>query len=589
MPKNLSQFLFHFLRKRAGALSFIGVMELGWALDNTLWPYLLGRVIDKVVNYGTDKSQMWHDFMPLILAMLGLWLLIEVMFRLGGFMQAKHYACVEADVRMGMFAYTLEHAYSFFSSRLSGTVSNRIADMPQSVSRLMRTFQTMFIPSLVALAIALGIFASIHPVFAAILIFWVILHLAICFFTAKKCSRISDQHADCRSRLTGRITDVFSNIISVKAFARQAFELKRINITQDKERALNQRTWYIIEIVRIFLGVAAFIFPGVITIGLMFVYWQRGFLSAGDFVIVFNTTTNIMIMAWLCGMELPNVFREIGICQQAMQLVRQDHDIKDAPDAKVLNVSQGEIRYDNVSFQYEQSSIVFDSLSLTIKGGEKVGLVGFSGSGKTTFVNCLMRYFDINGGRILIDGQNTQDVTRQSLREAISAIPQEPSLFHRTIAENIRYGNPDASDEQMIAAAKKAHCHDFIASLPDGYQTLVGERGVKLSGGQRQRISIARAFLKDAPILVMDEATSALDSVTEQCIQDSLDSIMQQRTTIIIAHRLSTLARMDRIVVFEKGQIIEQGSHEALLAQQGQYAKLWSMQAGGFLPLNETA
>jgi ATP-binding cassette subfamily B protein len=287
--------------------------------------------------------------------------------------------------------------------------------------------------------------------------------------------------------------------------------------------------------------------------------------------------------------QLVSFSQEMGKCSQALSIIVIPHDIVEAPHAKSLVISKGEIKFDQVSFSYHENSNIFENVSLTIKPAQKYGLVGFSGSGKTTFANLIMRFYDVDSGQILIDGQNIKEVTLNSLYEQIAMIPQETQLFHRTLMENIRYGRIDASDEEVYAASKMSSCHEFIEKLPLGYHTLVGERGIKLSGGQRQRIAIARAFLKNAPILIMDEATSALDSVTEQFIQNELYQHMAGKTTIVIAHRLSTLAKMDMILVFDAGHIIEQGTHEELLAHNGHYATLWAMQSGGFLPdKNET-
>jgi ATP-binding cassette subfamily B protein len=289
-------------------------------------------------------------------------------------------------------------------------------------------------------------------------------------------------------------------------------------------------------------------------------------------------------MVWFISYQMTVFVRESGTINEALTLINAMHDVVDAPDAQQLQINKGEIRFDQVTFKYQKRNLVFEDISVTLEPGKKVGLVGFSGAGKSTFVNLILRYYDITSGHILIDDQDIAKVTQNSLREHIAMIPQEPSLFHRTLMENIRYGRLDASDEEVIAASKLAHCHEFIEKLPEAYHSLVGERGVKLSGGQRQRIAIARAMLKNAPILILDEATSSLDSVTEKVIQESLTELMKGRTTIVIAHRLSTLADMDRILVFQHGKIIEDGTREELLRAQGYFAKLWDMQMDGFLP-----
>jgi ATP-binding cassette subfamily B protein len=312
--------------------------------------------------------------------------------------------------------------------------------------------------------------------------------------------------------------------------------------------------------------------------------WKAGWATSGDIVFVMFTVFNVMMMTWTLGTELPQIFGEIGICRQGLSMIKQTYDVVDAPNAKPLKVTRGEIVFDDVHFHYRTGHDLFQGKSLTIFPGECVALVGLSGSGKSTFVNLILRLYNLEKGQIRIDGQNIAHVTQHSLREAIAMIPQDTTLFHRTLMDNIRYGNVNASDSEVVEAAKRAHCHEFIMETEQGYKSLVGERGFKLSGGQRQRIAIARALLKNAPILILDEATSALDSITERKIQESLHNLMENRTTLVIAHRLSTLSSMSRILVFKNGEIIEDGSHRDLLMLGRHYATLWNMQAGGFLP-----
>jgi ATP-binding cassette subfamily B protein len=280
-------------------------------------------------------------------------------------------------------------------------------------------------------------------------------------------------------------------------------------------------------------------------------------------------------------------FEYVGNITDGVGVIIRPHEVTDAADARELVVTKGEIRFEDVEFAYPGGMEVFRGLTLAIQPGQRVGLVGFSGSGKSTLVNLILRLYDIQGGRILVDGQDIREVTQDSLRGAIAMIAQDPMLFHRSLLENVRYGRLDATDQEVQEAAQQAHAHEFIVSLPEGYNSLVGERGVRLSGGQRQRIAIARAILKNAPIFFMDEATSSLDSVTERHIQDSIEDLMRGRTAIVIAHRLSTIAHLDRIVVFHQGEVVEDGTHVELLARGGHYARLWSMQAGGFLPEHE--
>jgi len=282
--------------------------------------------------------------------------------------------------------------------------------------------------------------------------------------------------------------------------------------------------------------------------------------------------------------SLADLFREVGVATEALTVIARPYQVTDDTDAKALKVTEGQIVFTDVTFDYNTNNTIFNNKNVIIKAGQKVGLVGFSGSGKSTFVNLILRFFDIKSGLITIDDQDITKVTQDSLHENITVIPPDVSLFHRTIIENIRYGRIDATDEEVIEASKKAYCHDFITQLPDQYNSLVGERGINLSSGQRQRIAIARAILKNAPMLILDEATSALDSVTEYYIQKGLDSFMKGRTTVVIAHRLSTLSKMDRILVFDNGSIIEDGTHEELISSKGHYELMWKMQLSGFLP-----
>ena len=289
------------------------------------------------------------------------------------------------------------------------------------------------------------------------------------------------------------------------------------------------------------------------------------------------------MVVWVIADRAPELFQSFGIAKQALSVMEDPQDLLDPMDAVDLSITHGEIAFENVSFCYGEKKI-FEDTNLRIGAGEKVGLVGYSGAGKSTFVNLILRFFPLGKGRILIDGQDIATVTLESLRGFVALIPQDPILFHRSLGENIRYGRVGASQSEVIAAAKLAHCDEFIRKCARGYRTLVGERGTKLSGGEKQRIAIARAMLFKAPILILDEATSALDSVTEKYIQESLEELMANRTTIVVAHRLSTLSKMDRILVFDQGKIIEQGTHQELLNKNGHYARMWQMQAGGFLP-----
>jgi ATP-binding cassette subfamily B protein len=328
-----------------------------------------------------------------------------------------------------------------------------------------------------------------------------------------------------------------------------------------------------------------YVIIGVIGIYGLFVYlWLRGQITTGQVIQVFVTMWGFSGALWATGSALPAIFQSIGVIKQAYAVMCDPQDVSDAPDSQPLKVSSGSIVFDNVSFHYNNGIRLFENKYVEIRGGEKIGLVGYTGAGKSTFISLILRFFPFQEGEIRIDGQDITKVTLASLREQIALIPQEPVLFHRTIWENICYGKPNATEAEVLRVAKLAHVDEFIGTVPGGYQAKVGERGTKLSGGEKQRIAIARAMLTMAPILILDEATSALDSLTERYIQESLERLMKGRTSIVIAHRLSTLSRMDRLLVFNEGEIVEEGSHAALLAKGGLYAEMWNMQVGGFLP-----
>ncbi len=584
LPKTLFAFFWHFLKKEWHWLLLIQIFNFAWSLDHTLWPYVIMTLIDTITNFTGDKADVWHVLKTPILMGLVLWITVEISFRLGGILSSFVFPRLEADTRMSMFKYVLHHSHQYFGNKMAGSVANKISDMPQSMTRLLHLIMQLFLPTALALLISTILFARISPFFALILFGWVAIHMGICLSFSKKCDQYANIHAESRSTLAGKIVDSLTNNANVRLFARNRFESRYLSSFQkDELKKQEQSLWYI-EKMKIALGIASFLGAGVALNWYMLYSWQQGHLSAGEVVFIFNTTWNITMMAWLAGLELPNLFKEIGICRQALTIIQDPHDISDAPHAKPLQVTKGEIVFDRVTFRYLHHQNLFQDKNIIIEAGDKVGLVGFSGSGKTTFANLILRYYDLQGGRILIDGQDISRVTQDSLREQISMIPQDPTLFHRTLMENIRYGRLDATDEEVIEASKKAHCHEFIQKMPEKYDALVGERGVKLSGGQRQRIAIARAILKNAPILILDEATSALDSVTEREIQEGLDILMQDHTTLVIAHRLSTLSGMNRILVFKDGKIVEDGTHEELLQAQEHYAQMWDMQAGGFLP-----
>lgn len=586
-PKTLFAFFWHFIKKQWKGFLLIQLFFFAWSLDHTVFPYILQLLVDAIIAFQGDRAQIWGALVTPIVLGIFFWIAIEVSYRSAGLLSSRVIPRMEAEVRTAMYEYVLNHSHVYFSTHMAGSLANKIADMPQSMTNIMRLIMSLFMPVLLALFIAMGMFFHLRPMFAIILLCWICVHMGISLGFARRCDNLSNAHSEARNTLSGKIVDSFSNHMNVKLFARLPFEKNYLGKFQQDEQKKHSKTLLFIERMRIGMSLAGFCGPFLAMYYYMIYSWQQGYITTGEVVYIFNTTWNITVMAWIAGMEIPTLFKEIGVCRQSLTIIQDAHDIVDDPQAIPLKISKGEITFENVTFHYTPDHNIFEDKNITIDAGSKVGLVGYSGSGKTTFVNLILRYHDVEQGRILIDNQDITQVTQSSLRSQIAMIPQDTSLFHRTLMENIRYARPDASDEEVIKASKAAHCHEFIHHLSEKYDALAGERGVKLSGGQRQRIAIARAALKNSQILILDEATSALDSVTEKQIQESLQHLMHGRTCIVIAHRLSTLSGMDRILVFKEGQIVEDGTHQELLAANGHYATMWNMQAGGFLPDSE--
>lgn len=582
--KNLRVFIWTFVRRQGIRFFFIFLLSLAWSFDTTLWPYLIRHIVDLFTQYDMNRGASWDQLKWLLLYGVILWALVESAFRGRGFLQAHTMPKLEASIRMAMFDHIQRHSPKYFNEHFAGSLANKISDMSLQVTQILNHL-LVFIPAMLACALSLFFFSQVNPFFALILGGWIVIQMSICLMFSPKCVKYSDIHGEARSSLGGKIVDSLTNNFAVNLFFRFSFERARILTFQKEEQNKNIRAQSCVA--WLFFCTGLLNFTGGITLnGYMIFSWLNGAITTGEMIQVFNTVWNIMFVLWFTGEIIPQFFQSIGIATQALSLLRDPQDVVDLPSATDLVVKKGEIVFEGVCFQYGKKEL-FRNKNVRIQGGEKVGLVGYSGAGKTTFVNLILRFSLVERGRILIDGQDINKVTLASLRHQVALIPQDPLLFHRTLLDNIRYGRDPSTPEEAIQAAKMAHCDEFIIRCPDGYHSMVGERGTKLSGGERQRIAIARAILANAPILILDEATSALDSVTESYIQDSLEKLMENRTTLVIAHRLSTLAKMDRVLVFDQGEIVEQGSHAQLMSRGGHYARMWQMQAGGFLPDNE--
>lgn len=582
LPKRLVPFFWYFIKSYQRYLFALLFVGLFWGIYNALSPYLLKVIIDTIADFDGDKATLFSSIQLFVILYMILWVAIAVNFRMRDWIVLKFHPSIRHDMAQAMFAYLNGHSYRYFQNNFAGSLTNKIGDMMNGTVSILLKLEETF-ATIAAIVIAVASMFFVHSIFAMILLVWLLFFTLVSYYFTKHIHRLSNIFAASKTVWVGKVVDSVSNVINMRLFARNHYENAYIKTATDdtvsKDRAMQK---YVLKM-HIGWDLSIIFLMGGLLYALINLY-SEGLVTLGDFTFIITVAVYMVHNLWNLASQWVQFSEELGKCSQALTMITQTHDIPDTANAKSLIITKGEIEFDQVSFHYDQGKKIFNNKNVVIPSGQKVGLVGFSGSGKTTFVHLILRFFEIESGRILIDQQDIRDVTQNSLREQIAMIPQDTSLFHRTLMENIRYGYLEASDEEVINASKRAHCHEFISQLPEGYDSLVGERGIKLSGGQRQRIAIARAMLKDAPILILDEATSALDSVTEKYIQEGLNLLMKDRTTIIIAHRLSTLSAMDRILVFDQGHIIEDGSHEELLAYGGHYAKLWQMQAGGFLP-----
>lgn len=494
---------------------------------------------------------------------------------------------MQEQVRWRAHRHLLGQSTSFFQNDFAGRLSNRVMQMGGAVEdATYMAFEGIWYALTYVISAAL-ILSGVHPLLAVPLVIWVAIYVVYVRYIARRVAVASEKWSGARSMVTARVVDAYSNIETIKLFADEGTEERYVLSAMRRLRLRFQRFLRLMTELSFGLNVI----NGVLILGMLspaIWLWSRGVISVGEVAAASALTIRLNGMSgWIMWVTV-RLFEHAGVIREGLESIAKPHDVTDVPDAPALQVAQAGIEFRDVSHHYGKGRGGLDHVNLSIKPGEKVGLVGRSGAGKSSLVNLLLRFRDAEAGQILIDGQDVATVNQTSLRQQIGMVSQDNSLLHRSIRANILFGRQTASEEEMMAAAERAEAHDFITTLQDpkgrtGYNAHVGERGVKLSGGQRQRIAIARVILKDAPILVLDEATSALDSEVEAAIQDTLFGLMQGKTVIAIAHRLSTIAQMDRIVVMDQGRVIEEGTHEALLARGGVYAGLWARQSGGFL------
>lgn len=550
-----------------------------------LTPLIVANVLNRLSTHDYTPHQIWASFGLDIIAYAALQLASGVIgWRIIDTLAWKLEGQVEHDIAERVFKHLLRQSPGFHANRFSGSLVSQANKLATSYIRFADTTWFAVLPLVSGLIFAGAILATRAPLYALVLMLFAAFYMTSAVFVSMPARRRAAKLANAESKQTGNLADAMSNIMAIKSFAGTKHEIQRF------EKATQNTHEHLLELMRAHRNQQLYFSTlgnGVLALSLFMAVVSALVFNANVatvFLIVNYTATIANNLFQFSNNVIRNYNRSFGDAADMVEVLQIEPEIKDPGKPETSRIHRGEITFSRVTFTHDGSKdALFTDLNLKIKAGEKVGLVGHSGSGKTTLTRLLLRFSDIQGGCIAVDGQDISHITQDDLRSEIAYVPQEPILFHRTLEENIAYGRLDASLAEVQGAARLAHAHEFIAALPDGYNTLVGERGVKLSGGQRQRVAIARAILKNAPILVLDEATAALDSESEALIQDALWKLMQGRTAIVVAHRLSTIQKMDRIVVLDDGKIIEQGSHKELLQLNGQYAMLWQRQSGGFI------
>ena len=586
-PTGVARFTWHYLTPvRVWLLVlFLASVAVG-VVESSLY-VMIGWFVDLLARTPPDRLLAEHG--PALGAIALLVLVLRPLFHTAHEAVSNQILVPQSTtmIRWRTHLYTLGHAVGYFQSDFAGRLANRVTQVGPAIREIAVTLlDTLTYVGVFAIA-ALWLFGSVSLWLALPMTLWLVGYVALMRWFVPRAQARSLANADARSVMTGRVVDAYTNILTVKLFARTADE--RSSVREALERWMGA----FLDLMRLITGATGML--SVLNSLLLFAtgamslwLWTRGEMTSGEAAAGLALVMRILAMSGWVMQTVRGVFENIGIVQEAMATIARPHAIVDRSAAPTLVVPRGEIRFEDVSFHYGRTDGVIENLNLTLRPGEKVGLVGPSGAGKTTVTSLLLRLHDLEGGRILIDGQDIAGVGQESLRRQIGVVTQDTSLLHRSVRANIAYGRDGVSEADIRRAASLAHADGFIAALEDhkgrtGFDAHVGERGVKLSGGQRQRIAIARVLLKDAPILVLDEATSALDSEIEAAIQDALETLMAGKTVIAIAHRLSTIAALDRLVVLDGGRIVEEGTHGQLLAGGGLYARLWRRQSGGFL------
>jgi len=589
-PKAFMAFVWDGTRGLRGYVAAMAGLSAAIAIYEALLFAVLGYVVDWIST--TAPGALWAERKAALIGIAALLLTSVVLVAVQT--SVKHQVLAinfPLRLRWNFHRLMLGQSMAFYADEFAGRITTKIMQTALAVRDMIFTTTDVVIGMGIYLVTILVLLAGFDARLLLPFAAWMVAYGLACWYFVPRLGKVGKAQADARSVMTGRITDAYTNIATVKLFSHTRRESEFARAAMDAFKLTGYAQMRLVSLFEIVNHVLVVIMI-LGACGTALWLWSAGQVGAGAVAAVTAMTLRVSGHAHWVMWEMTTLFESVGTIQDGINTLTKPRTVVDAPDAKALSVTRGEVRFENMTFAYGNGRPVIDQLNLTIKPGEKIGLIGRSGAGKSTLVNLLLRFHDVRSGRIVIDGQDIAHVTQDSLRRNIGMVTQDTSLLHRSMRDNILYGRPDASEADLHQAAERAEAADFIATLTDlqgrtGYEAHVGERGVKLSGGQRQRVAIARVMLKDAPILLLDEATSALDSEVEAAIQQSLDSLMQGKTVIAIAHRLSTIAAMDRLIVMDAGRIVEEGTHAQLLGQGGVYARLWGHQSGGFLGESE--
>src|SRR3989344_1668822 len=550
--------------------------------DSILKTFYFKKIIDVISTPSIIKGFVAHELIYLVIITFFILLGGYICSRFGAWCMVYFQSNLMRELADYSFGKIINNSYNFFSNRFVGSLVAKSRRFVRAFEVMHDTFIFNFWSTFITL---LGIFIVLFiqaPLIALVFFIWIFVYLFIISFFIKTNMRYDIAKAEADSRVGGRLADVFSNIFALKVFSASSREKILFGGVTQNEQKHRDKSWYF-KNKQDAMQAGLMTLVQTVVLYLIIKLWIAGSMNTGTVVLIQIYMVTVFDRLWDLGKATTKFMEAVADMNEVIDIFEVKPDILDLENPEVIKMKRGNIEFKNVSFIYDSGQDVFENFNLTIKSGEKMGLVGHSGAGKSTITKLLLRFMDVSSGAIEIDGQDIRNITQDELRKIISYVPQEPMLFHRSISENITYGKPNATEEEIISAARLAHAHEFISTIKNRYDTLVGERGVKLSGGERQRVAIARVMLTKTPILILDEATSSLDSISEHYIKDAFNELMKGKTTIVIAHRLSTVQKMDRILVLDKGRIVEEGTHKELLKKKGSYAELWNHQTGGFL------